>query len=280
MSLKALEHQYRAAFRLRANPIEVVGQVFLRHHHSSSCLIELLHDCTIRRFGQERSPRMTACGFYWRVSERGRLVIVIVRTHADVLHCGNNSHGRGGSQRRSLRVAAGCACHHEPRDSTRYRIERLLGQGGFGQVYLGTATRTISAVPEVVCIKASQRIDGWLREAYFGQLLDGHPRAIRVFDTFPADARPAAVLYCLALEYARHGDLSAFLAAARDGPRRAARREIAGILEVLGKLHRGQLLHRDLTPMNVFVCDGRRLKLGDFGIVRQQSDRAASPRAR
>ena len=51
------------------------------------------------------------------------------------------------------------------------------------------------------------------------------------------------------------------------------RREIAGILEVLGKLHRGQMLHRDLTPMNVFVCDGRHLKLGDFGIVRQQSDR-------
>ena len=50
------------------------------------------------------------------------------------------------------------------------------------------------------------------------------------------------------------------------------RREIAGILHVLGKLHRGQLLHRDLTPLNVFVCDGHRLKLGDFGIVRQQSD--------
>jgi serine/threonine-protein kinase len=41
---------------------------------------------------------------------------------------------------------------------------------------------------------------------------------------------------------------------------------------VLGTLHRGQLLHRDLTPMNVFVCEGRRLKLGDFGIVRQQSN--------
>jgi len=51
------------------------------------------------------------------------------------------------------------------------------------------------------------------------------------------------------------------------------RREIAGILEVLGKLHRGQMLHRDLTPLNVFVCDGPRLKLGDFGIVRPQSDR-------
>jgi hypothetical protein len=33
------------------------------------------------------------------------------------------------------------------------------------------------------------------------------------------------------------------------------------------------MLHRDLTPVNVFVCDGPRLKLGDFGIVRQQSDR-------
>ena len=42
---------------------------------------------------------------------------------------------------------------------------------------------------------------------------------------------------------------------------------------MLGKLHRGQMLHRDLTPMNVFVCEGRSLKLGDFGIVRHQSDR-------
>ncbi len=51
------------------------------------------------------------------------------------------------------------------------------------------------------------------------------------------------------------------------------RREIAGILQVLDKLHRGQMLHRDLTPLNVFVCDNRKLKLGDFGIVRQQNDR-------
>src|SRR5437667_92063 len=81
------------------------------------------------------------------------------------------------------------------------------------------------------------------------------------------------VLYCLAIEYARHGDLRAFLQRTGKGWRElAARREIAGILEVLGKLHRGQMLHRDLTPLNVFVCEGPCLKLGDFGIVRQQSD--------
>jgi serine/threonine-protein kinase len=160
-----------------------------------------------------------------------------------------------------------------PETQLQYRIERILGEGGFGQVYLATRLGRSAVVPEIVCIKASVRIDGWLREAYFGQLLDGHPRAIRVFDRFPLMRANGEVLYCLTLEYARHGDLSTFLSNARKGwSERLARREIAGILEVLGKLHRGQTLHRDLTPLNVFVCDGRRLKLGDFGIVRQQSD--------
>ena len=160
-----------------------------------------------------------------------------------------------------------------PETQLQYRVERFLGSGGFGQAFLARWLGRSSSVPEVVCIKASRRMDGWLREAYFGQLLDGHERAIRVFDTFPLAGAGGLVTYCLALEYARHGDLSAFLRRGeRNWTETAARREIAGILDVLGKLHRGQMLHRDLTPVNVFVCDDRRLKLGDFGIVRQQSD--------
>ncbi len=161
-----------------------------------------------------------------------------------------------------------------PETQLEYRIERWLGEGGFGQVYLARRQGRSATVAATVCIKISARIDGWLREAYFGQLLEGHPRAIRIFDAFPWMPPHGQVLYCLALEYARHGDLRAFLSRAGKGwPEKMVRREIAGILEVLGKLHRGQLLHRDLTPLNVFVCEGPRLKLGDFGIVRQQSDR-------
>jgi len=161
-----------------------------------------------------------------------------------------------------------------PETRLRYRIERLLGKGGFGQVYLARRLGHSRVVPSIVCVKISERIDGWLREAYFGQLLDGHPRAIRVFDTFPLLRQEARALYCLTLEYASHGDLREFLRrTARGWPEATTRREIAGILEVLGRLHRGQLLHRDLTPLNVFVCEGRSLKLGDFGIVRQQSDK-------
>ena len=161
-----------------------------------------------------------------------------------------------------------------PETLTRYRIDSLLGQGGFGQAYLAKRMTPSRTVPSVVAIKASEQMDGWLREAYFGQLLAGHPRAIRVYDTFPLVREDGSVLYCLALELAKHGDLRSFLQRTPKGwPEKTARREIAGILEVLGKLHRGQLLHRDLTPMNVFVCDGVCLKLGDFGIVRHQSDR-------
>jgi serine/threonine protein kinase len=156
----------------------------------------------------------------------------------------------------------------------RYRIDRLIGQGGYGQVYTARRHGRSRTVPDTLCIKVSRHIDAWIREAYFGQLLDGHPRAIALYDAFVVMREDGTPLYCLALEYARQGDLSAYLLRTRRRWKETvARREIAGILQVLGKLHRGQLLHRDLTPLNVFVCDGTRLKLGDFGIVRQQADK-------
>jgi serine/threonine protein kinase len=148
---------------------------------------------------------------------------------------------RGGDSRdrpESLLTAAEIVS--SPETGLAYRIQHLLGEGGFGQVYLANRIGRSAEVPETVCIKVSRRIDGWLREAYFGQLLDGHPRAIRVFDAFPLLRPDGRILYSLALEYASHGDLSAFLSRTSKGwSEAAARREIAGILEVLGKLHRG-----------------------------------------
>jgi serine/threonine-protein kinase len=164
-----------------------------------------------------------------------------------------------------------------PETGFRCEVVRLLGQGGFGQVYLVQRLGRSSVVPEVFCIKASPRIDGWLREAYFGQMLHGSAKVIRIFDAFPlgfGEGADAPMLYCLAMELARHGDLSSYLARTGKGwSEPTTRREIAGVLEVLGRLHRGQMLHRDLTPLNVFVSERGRLKLGDFGIARPQSDR-------
>jgi serine/threonine protein kinase len=160
-----------------------------------------------------------------------------------------------------------------PETRLAYRIERPIGAGGFGHAFLARRLGRSAVVPARVCIKVSSRMDGWVREAYFGQVLDGHDRAIKLYEAFPLVRASGGLLYCLVLEYAEHGDLNAFLRRAAKGfSETIVRREIAGILEVLRKLHRGQTLHRDLTPVNVFVCAGPRLKLGDFGIVRQQSD--------
>ncbi len=45
-------------------------------------------------------------------------------------------------------------------------------------------------------------------------------------------------------------------------------REIVALLRLLDQLHGTGALHRDITPMNVFLCKNRLLKLGDFGIAR------------
>ncbi len=149
-----------------------------------------------------------------------------------------------------------------------YRLDQLIGKGGFGEVYLATPTPAHGYPPQV-CVKISDRISGWLREAYFAELLGRESRALRVYDRF-AIVEGTRMRYCLAMEYAEHGDLGAWLA--RKGPQgeRFVRREIAAILGALDALHRGQALHRDLTPFNVFVCKDEQLKLGDFGIAAHQ----------
>src|SRR3977135_1765015 len=72
-----------------------------------------------------------------------------------------------------------------PETGLEYRIDSFLRQGGVGQAHPAARVRPSRTVPRIVAVKASEHIDGWVREAYFGQLLEGLPRAIRVFDAFP-----------------------------------------------------------------------------------------------
>ncbi len=152
-----------------------------------------------------------------------------------------------------------------------YRLEQLIGKGGFGEVYLASSDGGRGPAAQV-CIKISDRLPAWLREAYFADLLSRESRALRVFDRFPI-VDGSRMRYCLAMEYAKHGDLGQWLAKKGPQPERFVRREIAAILGPLDVLHRGQALHRDLTPFNLFVCDDEQLKLGDFGIATHQASR-------
>jgi serine/threonine-protein kinase len=175
------------------------------------------------------------------------------------------------SQSKSAPVQPGTPTAYSSESGRTYQLDRLLGKGGFGEVYLATPTPR-DGLPAQVCIKISERISPWLREAYFAELLAREPRALRVFDRF-AEVEGSGMRYCLAMEYAEHGDLGAWLSRKGAQSERFVRREIAALLQALDALHKGQAMHRDLTPFNVFVCENEQLKLGDFGIATHQVNR-------
>ena len=175
------------------------------------------------------------------------------------------------SHLKSPPVQSGMPIAYSTESGRTYQLDRLLGKGGFGEVYLATPTPR-DGLPAQVCIKISERISPWLREAYFAELLAREPRALRVFDRF-AEVEGSGMRYCLAMEYAEHGDLGAWLSRKGAQSERFVRREIAAILRALDALHKGQAMHRDLTPFNVFVCENEQLKLGDFGIATHQINR-------
>ena len=84
-----------------------------------------------------------------------------------------------------------------------YRLDRLIGKGGFGEVYLATPEPG-HGLPAQVCLKISDRLSAWVREAYFAELLSREPRALRVFDRF-AEVEGPRMRYCLVMEFAQHG---------------------------------------------------------------------------
>src|SRR5207237_10418099 len=110
------------------------------------------------------------------------------------------------------------------------------------------------------------------RDADSAAAIYPEPRALRGYDRVVI-VDGSGMRCCLAMEYAEHGDLGAWLAKKGAQRERFVRREIVAILRTLDALHRGNALHRDLTPFNVFVCEDEQLKLGDFGIARHQRNR-------
>jgi serine/threonine protein kinase len=112
-------------------------------------------------------------------------------------------------KRRDARSAPGAApaTAHSTESGRTYQLLRLIGKGGFGEVYLATSTPQ-GGLPAQVCVKITERLSPWLRESYFAELLFREKRALRIYDRF-ALADGSRTRYCLAMEYAEHGDLAA-----------------------------------------------------------------------
>jgi Protein kinase domain len=152
----------------------------------------------------------------------------------------------------------------------RYRIEALLGQGGFGAVFLATQLNLDRPVALKALLPEALDAEGlgrFQREAAIVQRLS-HPNVVRLLDFgVAASAEPFLVFELLegqTLEQAIRAG----------GPMPVARvaRVATQILKALMEAHSLGIVHRDIKPANVFLCNFQGepdfVKLLDFGIAK------------
>ncbi len=156
----------------------------------------------------------------------------------------------------------------------RYRVNKVIGQGGMGRVYMANDTRLANrpvAVKEMIVDAGGEQekkaIEDFQREASVLAALT-HPGIPNLFDNFIENGR-----HYLVMEFVAGGDLQAMLD--QLGPR--ARIEEARvlrwarqILDVLVFLHaqKPPIIYRDFKPGNIMIDRHGRAMLIDFGIAR------------
>ena len=155
----------------------------------------------------------------------------------------------------------------------RYRIESVLGRGGFGIVYL--ATDTNPQLPRRVALKVLKAELGteptfrerFFRESRLAASLDEHPNILPVFDAGDLDHR-----LFIAMRYVEGTDLhSAIVTNGALDPLLTVSivSQIAGALDAA---HSVGIVHRDVKPGNILLSsDLRRAYLGDFGLTKSLS---------
>lgn len=159
-------------------------------------------------------------------------------------------------------------------EKSQFVIQRQIAQTNGGSVYLARVRRT----GEQVVLKQRQwselgKNKDFLRE--YDLLCDlSHPNVIECLGYFWDD--PSRSLY-IVLEYANRGDLHAELSARKadkDPFKDDQCWEIfLQMLAGLKNLHANKIVHRDIKPLNLLLTDRGMVKIGDFGVGRQMSQK-------
>lgn len=145
-----------------------------------------------------------------------------------------------------------------------YMVERVLGEGGMGTVYLARSRGGRSVAVKVA--KPELARDPEFRERFRAEITAA--RAVGGFHTAPVvDADPDAPSPWLATAYVPGPTLAGLLTAQGPMDEGALRRLGLALAEALQAIHACGLVHRDLKPGNIIMADdGPRVV--DFGIAR------------
>lgn len=145
----------------------------------------------------------------------------------------------------------------------RYELIRRIGSGGMGEVWLANDEQ-LADRPVAIKIMHQHMLPNegdvarFEREMRFAAMMD-HPNIVTVYTTGTYDDAPFMVM-----EYLRGRDLEKAL------PGGGAER-IAGIgrdvCRALAYAHGKGVLHRDIKPGNLFLCESGQVKVTDFGLA-------------
>ena len=155
-----------------------------------------------------------------------------------------------------------------------FTIERLIGRGGMGEVYL--ARRTSADFTQLVALKllraeAADRGDAFMRERRLLARLE-HPGIARLIDAGIApDGRPY-----MAMEYIEGHSIDQYC---RDQHCSLEQRLdlFRDVCDAVSYAHANLIIHRDIKPSNIMIDKSGKVRLLDFGIAKLLDDTSLVP---
>jgi Serine/threonine protein kinase len=165
----------------------------------------------------------------------------------------------------------------------KYRVERLIGQGGMAAVWAGTNERTGKRVALKVILR-SLATTREAQELFHSEVLAAsrvnHPNVVTVFDVIEHEGMP-----CIVMELLDGEPLGNYIAFRGFLTVSEATTVLLPAMRGVAAAHAQGVIHRDLKPQNIFICigpDGRVVttKVLDFGIsvmMERVMDHSAGP---
>lgn len=162
-----------------------------------------------------------------------------------------------------------------PQQVGRYRIEKVLGEGGFGVVYRGyddMLKRPVAVkVPHHRLVDSPEAIESYLEEAQVVASLD-HPHIVPVHDV----GKTEGGLCYVVSQFVEGSDLATRMKGARLSQNEAA--EIAAaVAEALHYTHTKGLVHRDIKPSNILLDASGKPRVADFGLALKEETFGKGP---
>ncbi len=153
-----------------------------------------------------------------------------------------------------------------------YRLLRLLGQGGFAEVYLGEHIylSTQAAIKILHTYLDQEGVELFRKEAQIIAHLV-HPHIVRVLDFDVEEGVPFLVM-----DYARNGTLRQRYPKGSIVPPQSVISYTQQIASALQYAHDHRLVHRDIKPENILLDQNDQILLSDFGIALLQSSLSQS----